>query len=299
MNNLFAISRKGNSNNGYIIWSQEQINYITQEYNIHHSTPTIAKQFGVSTEAIRTVLRKAGVKILNISELQQLSFPRNSSFFHEINTPQKAYWLGFLYADGYVAKDNAIRLNLKKDDEDHLNKFMKAIEYTNGRVKYSQKKVEEKIYELAYCQIKDATMASDLADKGCINKKSLILTFPSKDKLPEHLYSHFIRGYFDGDGCLTWSISGKNKRRNYKINFVGTEALLNEIKRILGKEKLALEHHDNYCVLNISGNKQVFTILNFLYKDSYDDIYLTRKKQKYDDFLSWSIGSEPINIGCK
>lgn len=299
MNNLFVISRKGNKDNGYIIWSQDQINYITQEYNNHHSAPTIAKQFGVSTEAIRTVLRKAGVKILSISELQQLSHPRDSLFFEKIDTPQKAYWLGFLYADGYVSKDNAIRINLKKDDEEHLNKFMKAIEYVNGKIKYSQKRAEGKVYEQAYCQIKDAVMASDLADKGCVNKKSLVLTFPSEDKLPKPLYSHFIRGYFDGDGCLTWSISGKNKRRNYKVNFVGTEAMLNKIRDVLKKDKLALERHENYYVLNVCGNKQVKTVLEFLYKDATDDICLTRKRQKYEDFLLWSIGSEPINIGCE
>lgn len=299
MNNLFAISRKGNSNNGYIIWSQDQIDYIIQEYDIHHSIPTIAKQFNVSAAAIRAVLRKANIKILSISELQQLSFPRNSSFFSKIDTPQKAYWLGFLYADGYISKDNAIRINLKKDDEGHLKKFIEAIEYTNGKIKYSKKKVEEKIYEQAYCQIKDKKMALDLADKGCVNNKSFVLTFPPEDKLPKELYAHFIRGYFDGDGCLTWSVSGKNRSRNYKINFVGTEVFLNKVKEVLKKENLALEHHNNYCVLNISGNRQVFSILNFLYKDSYDDICLTRKRQKYYDFLSWSIGGEPINIGCE
>ena len=146
MNNLFAISRKSDSFNGYIIWTQDQIDYITTEYQKYHSVPTIAKQFGVSAQAIRTVLRKAGVEVLSLQQLKQLEYPRNSNFFELIDTPTKAYWLGFLYADGYIAKDNTIRINLKKDDEQHLKKFMQAIEYTNGKIKYSTKKVDNKIY---------------------------------------------------------------------------------------------------------------------------------------------------------
>lgn len=298
MDNLFAISRKSDSFNGYIIWTQDQIDYITTEYQKHHSVPTIAKQFGVSPQAIRTVLRKAGVEVLSIQQLKHLEYPRNSNFFEVIDTPTKAYWLGFLYADGYIAKDNTIRINLKKDDEEHLLKFMKAIEYTNGKIKYSTKKDGEKIYHQAYFSIRDSKMKQDLADKGCVNNKSLIITFPY-DKVPSSLYSHFIRGFFDGDGCLTWSISGKAKSRNYRVNFTGTESILNSIKEILGKPKLALEHKGNYCVLNINGNKQLKTILAYIYQDATEDIYLTRKKQKYDEFLLQSIGGEPINIGCE
>lgn len=298
MNNLFAISRKSDSFNGYIIWTEDQINYITTEYQKHHSVPTIAKQFGVSAQAIRTVLRKAGVEVLSLQQLKQLEFPRNSNFFETIDTPAKAYWLGFLYADGYISKENTIRINLKKDDEQHLNKFMQAIEYTNGKIKYSTKTVDDKAYYQAYVGIRDSKMKKDLADKGCVNNKSLIITFPY-DKMPTSLYSHFIRGYFDGDGCLTWSISGKAKSRNYKINFTGTESMLNSIKEILGKSNLALEYKKNYYVLNINGNKQLKNILAYIYQDATEDIYLTRKKQKYDEFLLQSFGGEPINIGCE
>lgn len=298
MNNLFSIRRKNDSFNGVIIWSQEQIDYIIQEYNKNHSTTKIAKQFGVSTETIRNVLRKNHVHILSLAELNVLDFPRNSNFFENIDNPEKAYWLGFLYADGYISKTNEIRINLKKEDEEHLIKFCNAIKATKTTVKYSQKRTEGKIYHQAYIGIRDIKMVKDLADKGCINNKSLVLTFP-EDKVPENLYSHFIRGYMDGDGSIHYTQSGKAKTPNYRLSFIGTKDMLNHIKHILNKDNLCLEKKSLYYNLQISGNKQLESIFAYIYKDSCPEIELTRKRQIYNNFLLQRFGGEPINIGCE
>lgn len=55
-----------------------------------------------------------------------------------------------------------------------------------------------------YCRLvhDSRELALDLKNKGCYQGKSLTLTFPSKDIVPEHLIRHFIRGYFDGDGSV-------------------------------------------------------------------------------------------------
>lgn len=299
MNNLFSIRRKNDAVNGRIIWSQDQIDYIIQDYNNFHSTTRIASQFNVSRETIRGLLRKQKVHVLTLSELKILDFPRNSDFFEVIDTPQKAYWLGFLYADGYISTKNEIRINLKKEDEEHLRKFLRAIQATNHTIKYSIKKDGNKIYEQAYCSIRDTKMVRDLADKGCINKKSLVLSFPTTDKLPISLYSHFIRGYFDGDGSINWTQCGRAKTPNYRISFVGTKDILIHIRDILRKNNLSLENKGNYYCLSICGNKQLERILAYLYKDSMNEIELNRKRIIYDNFLLQRIGGEPINIGCK
>jgi hypothetical protein len=298
LDNFFAICRKNDNKNGQIIWSQDQIDFIVREYNLCHSTTKIAKKFNVSSGTIRNLLRKQKIEVLTLSELQKVKFPRNSSFFEKIDTPQKAYWLGFLYADGYISKENAIRISLKKEDEEHLKNFLSAISYTNGTIKYSQKRNNNKIFYQSYISLRDNKMKQDLERNGCFNNKSLVLKFPYKE-VPESLYSHFIRGYFDGDGCLTYSQSGKNKRPNYKLSFIGTEDFLNGIKKVLKKENLSLQQKGNYFVLDISGNKQLVNILKYLYKDSFENIYLSRKKEKYDNFLLKSIGGELVNTRCE
>lgn len=287
MNNLFSISRRNDTKGGSIIWTESQIAYIINEYNSTHSTVTIAKKFGTNPQMIRNVLRKNRVTILSLSELGMLEYPRNSNYFEKIDTPAKAYWLGFLYADGYIGKgkDKRVRITLKKDDEQHLNKFLQAIEATNTLVKYSQKKDGEKVFEQAYCCLRDSKLVEDLNNAGCTNRKSYTLTFPNGDILPEHLQSHFIRGYFDGDGSLHSTLSGKNKTPRYRITFVGTKSFLESLRHILGKDHIAIENRETYCMFSISGNKQLVSVLEYLYKDSEESIELIRKRQIYNKFL--------------
>ena len=92
MNKLFSITR---NKNGVIIWSEDQIEYIKNDYILNHSTTKIAKEFTTSPQSIRKILRENNIKIFSLSEINQLGYPRNSNFFSIINTPEKAYWLGF------------------------------------------------------------------------------------------------------------------------------------------------------------------------------------------------------------
>lgn len=52
-------------------------------------------------------------------------------------------------------------------------------------------------------------MCKDISTLGAIKNKSLTLTFPSDDIVPKKFKRDFIRGYFDGDGCI-WN--GKRKK---------------------------------------------------------------------------------------
>lgn len=270
---------------GRIIWSQEQIDYITNNYNNYHSTPTIAKFFGVNRETIRTVLRKQGVKILSLHELQLIKNPRNSNYFEDIDSPAKAYWLGFLYADGNISR-NVINITLSIKDKKHLEKFQKAISANNTTIHELEVNNYGKIYKTARFWIGDKKMAQDLCDKGCVPNKSLILDFPY-NSVPENLYSHFIRGYMDGDGCIGWNPSYKGKHEAFRLSIIGTKNFLSAIKKILCKENIVLSSKGQNFEFHIGGNKQLIPILNYIYKDSYDEIELTRKREKYNEFLNF------------
>lgn len=298
MNNLFSITRKNDNPSGRIIWSEDQIAFIIKEYNNHHSTTKIADMFKTSPETIRNVLRKNGQKVLSIEELKKIDYPRNSNYFQTIDSPDKAYWLGFLYADGYIGKGSEIRINLSSKDEEHLNKFLSAIEASNNKIHHSEKTISSKVFSQSYISLRDKKMCEDLKDKGCVNKKSFILTFPT-EKVPENLYSHFIRGYFDGDGSIHFTQCGQAKKPNYRISFCGTKDMLEHIRAILGKDKLSLEKRENIYSLSINGNKQLEKILSFIYEGSYDEIELTRKRQIYNNFLLQRFGGEPTNVGCE
>lgn len=101
-------------------------------------------------------------------------FP-NRYIFKSIDNEFKAYWLGFLYADGSVGStDYRVELTLAEKDYNHLVKFKDFIGLDN-KISYRPK---TKAYR--YC-FKDKIFKSILIDKGCVPNKSLILTFPTEN----------------------------------------------------------------------------------------------------------------------
>lgn len=302
MENLFPVLRKGGTSNGSgsrIIWSKEQITYVVEHYSQHHNVKQLAQICGVSQDAMRRLLKKQKITIKSTQEKWKEIYPKNSMYFNKIDSCDKAYWLGFLYADGCNnTKTHNIRINLQKTDEKHLQKFLSAIGATNTKIKYQKKKVGEKEFDIAYISFVDKQMSEDLAKQGCIPKKSLKLVFPTEEIVPSKYIYHFIRGYFDGDGSIYYSHKKNTSLLYFHLNILGTKDFLEEIKKIFKKEHLALECKNTHYVLHFCGNKQVFGIMNKLYENSNENIELTRKKDKFNILLLQRIGGEPRNLGC-
>src|SRR5690606_24292057 len=97
------------------------------------SSLNISKKFNVSSPTIQKLLRKEGI-IRRVGE-SNLKYAQDNDFFKNIDTEEKAYWLGFLYADGYITQNNQLRINLSIEDENHLLKFYNSIN-SNRSIKY-------------------------------------------------------------------------------------------------------------------------------------------------------------------
>lgn len=222
----------------------------------------------------------------------------NYHFFNEINTEEKAYWLGFLYADGNVSfSRNAVSLRLCEKDKTHLEKFRQAIDSTSIPISpYVRTNFVIKGYfydkNISYnISVNSVDMVKDLCNKGCIPRKSLILKFPTTEQVPSLLVNHFIRGYMDGDGHITKSKHKLWDRLNYSVGFCGTYLFLSRLLEIIKtncgddiKLNVLKEKNRNLYTLKFGGNKKVGKILSFLYKDS--NIFLDRKYQIYQNFLT-------------
>ena len=124
----------------------------------------------------------------------------NEDYFNKIDSEDKAYFLGLLYADGYnytAGKNKHFSLSLV--DTDVLILFKKAI---NSKHSIYKIKLQNERYTQQYrLQINSKKLCERLTQLGCIQNKGKVLTFPSNDNLPQELIPHFIRGYFDG--CLS------------------------------------------------------------------------------------------------
>lgn len=185
-----------------------------------------------------------------------------------------------MYADGCVhSNNNEISITLK--DKEHLEKFQQALECFNHHIGVTKDNRFSKESIIYHISLKDKQLHDDLIKWGCIPQKSLKL-----DTLPlinDNLVSHFIRGYFDGDGSLHYVKATKS----FRVSFTGTEKFLNNIKKVLNKDNLKLILQENKIPqLQIMGNKQVKDVLNYLYKDSCELNRLNRKYKIYkDNFL--------------
>lgn len=274
MNN-FTIVR--NPKSGTIAWSEDQMKYIISEYKKGKTLSALGREFGVSYATIRNLLKRKGIK----TEGSKHNFPRDEFYFNNIDSKEKAYWLGFLYADGYVhSNSNEISITLK--DRDHLEKFRKAIK-SNNKIGESIDRRFSSLPKIYHFSIRDKQLKSDLIKWGCVPNKSLTLT--KIPNIPRDFVSHFIRGYFDGDGSLHWL----NGTKNFRISFVGTAPFLKDIQKELGLSlSLGQQKGNQSKYFQVAGRKQVPMILDYIYKDSDEDIRLTRKYKNYLDCLTWA-----------
>lgn len=215
-------------------------------------------------------------------EISNRRYNLNINYFNEINTKDKAYFLGLLYADGYNNFDKGtVSISLQKKDGDLLELFNKYINHNKPLYEVEYKN----IFPQLRIEFGSKKLSSDLNKLGCVQKKSLILKFPTIEQVPEHLQRHFIRGYFDGDGCI---VNSKNK---LTWNIVSTKSFCQDVQKILVNDlnlnftklsKKTSELSNNFIYsLIYGGRKQVAKIYNWLYEDC-DDLYLKRKKDKYD-----------------
>lgn len=124
----------------------------------------------------------------------------------------------------------------------------------------------------------------DLIKLGCKKQKSLILTFPTQQEVPDDLLRHFIRGYFDGDGSI--SSSQKGTYTDYHLNIVGTENFILNLFLKMGTKGSCFpdKRKTNSWYLGIGGNQQLKEIYHFLYDGA--TVFLERKYNKFKEIFN-------------
>lgn len=281
-------------------YTEEQKQDIIKLYMSGKSSLEIASKYNKKPSAICALLKRLDVELRSNKQNSKKYNIANESFFEAIDTEEKAYWLGFMYADGYVlTKDNTIGLSLSKNDYDHLEKFKKAIGSTHPIKVYRGNGYTNNDY--CRLMLRSDKLKNDLISNGCIENKTSLIKFPNS--IPKSLIHHFIRGYFDGDGCLTTYYNKANNSNVVAIKILGTENFLLSIndwcEDCLGyRVKSLYKRKKDSLVFNleIQGKKRAIPFLELIYKDA--TIYLDRKKEKYDSLINTTIVEPNGNIGC-
>ena len=256
---------------------QEQIEDIFEKYQNNWSQQKIANFYNVSRPVIKRILETQNKNITIRNKTSKYKYQQD--IFEKINTTEKAYWLGFLAADGcnYQRKYNAsIILNIHEKDIEHLEKF-KQFCNTDTKIKtyigcagFSNQTPMCKIV------LNSKKMSNDLIEKGIVPNKSLILQPPN---ILKEFYKPFILGYFDGDG----SISKTSQSNNYTISIQGTKEMLNWISEELNwnvkLEKRNVNTTDNSYYIRCGGTNKPYQILKQLYDSC--NVHLNRKYEIY------------------
>lgn len=226
----------------------------------------------------------------------------NDGYFRKIDSERKAYFLGFIYADGcncqykdYKTKNHNLRyrftIALKDSDIDILKELNKDLTDSSKPILFRQpQKTSYKdriIYSSRQCKIDicDKTLCFDLHFQGVNFGKRKT----GKMKIPvinKELLRHFIRGYMDGDGCIILRKDKIKKTLQSRIIITGSVGFLLEIQKSIIKNLninvSVVNKTDNiWGQLVINGNLQVIEFLDWIYKDS--NIFLKRKHDIYQN----------------
>lgn len=265
---------------------------IQSAINIKKAADEFIEQGGYPLVKVTEIAKKYKVAPIALTSFIETYFPQiptcgkpsfNEHIFDTIDTEEKAYWLGFIFADGTISSSPLrqdaktqyqFELGLSSKDVDHLKKFAKFIDYKKD-IFCDDIRCRLSVYSKHFWNI--------LNCNGCTPNKSLTLTFPKKELFSnDELIIHFIRGYVDGDGCLTYT---NKEHTNPSINILGTTNFLENIKNYLNISiNLSILHPEKQSItkyFNITG-EQAFKISYLLYNNS--TIYLNRKYNKFLEY---------------
>ncbi len=262
-------------------------------YSSGLSTVEIGKLLNASYTTVNTAVKAQGLKIRTNSENNRI-YTLNENYFENIDSSDKAYFLGLLYADGSVSQfKNSCILSLTEIKPTIFEVFKRYLEcdkplYLKGSKLQKDGYVSKPYYSL---EINSEKLSQDLINQGCHPNKTIILDFPNEKMVPKKLLWHFLRGFFDGDGCI--GLYG----RNIRLNITGTKSMLYSIKNFLiefdifcnvGKYK-----NKNAYQLQ-ANNKNALKFFRLIYEDC-NELKLERKYKKYQEVEEF-IQSIKINV---
>ncbi len=253
---------------------------IIKLYNGGKSSLEIGKILNFSKCSILKCLERNGIKRRPLSEAKRKS-NFNRTYFKVIDSEDKAYFLGLLYADGCnQEKRGVISIALQEEDVLILEKLKKYLEW-DGEIRinncnhkrFPHRKILREIL------ITNKEFSNDLANLGCISNKSYNLKWPLHVK--DKYISHFLRGYFDGDGSIS-----KPETKIPKITIASTLEFCNSFNDYVERQleiNVQVFKYEKYTnntgIIEISGRRQICLFLDWIYKDA--TVFLERKFLRY------------------
>lgn len=233
----------------------------------------LSQKYHCRTEAIKNVLNQYNIKIKKRGQSKNRSIKED--FFDQIDTEEKAYFLGLLFTDGNVQPDKSgkrspqIRIQLKMSDINILQE-LRTILNIQSKIFYDKRKNKES----AVLSFRNQHMAESLSKYGIIqNKTYLTKHLP---EIPKQFRKDFLRGLLDGDGSIYQERSGR-----FIIDFCSYhESICQDFKNLCNcflttQNTSGIANYSSAYHIRFSRQSTVKQLATVLYKDS--KISLARK----------------------
>lgn len=270
--------------------------------------------FNDKAKCDRTIANILTKNNINLRPFGSENKVNNYTFFDTIDTEEKAYWLGFIYADGNIRIDKSnthlLQIEIEQSDSYILDLLIDSLQYKSKIKNYERETVEylpknlnyfkrenrfegyNKIYKGCSLQVSNEHLYHSLIRHGVIENKTLQMNLPTT--VPKELLNHFIRGYFDGDGSFSNGFIHNGKYEYAKLVFYGQHNLLEYIKESLkslnlSDNKIFDKKKEKVSMLSYGSKNDLALLYKYLYENA--TIYLTRKKEKISSY----VGSEVTN----
>ena len=264
-----------------ISFTDEQKEFIVYNYTVlKRGVNAIGRDVGIAGITIQRYLKKWGVKVRNRQEaIKECRAHNVNDDYFKVQSHNMAYILGFLASDGGVSKSsNHFSIDIQRADEEILYKIKDELSY-EGPIEHYTNNSGHEYSRLRVCSY---TIKQDLAHYGIIPHKTFTLVPPTF--LDERYFISYIRGYFDGDGCIctdykkykyNWYICGARKE---VIEWM-RQVLLNKYGIItsLSTSTKTLSQGDHFYSMQVYKKETILKLFEILYVPN--SIYMERKYQ--------------------
>jgi len=280
---------------------------ILNEYMQGISAAAITKKYKIQYNTIKKIVESNGNKMRSQSQANS-RYTFNHDFFENIDSEQKAYYLGLILTDGYVGEKDIV-IELKSIDRHIIESFVTTISGTNKIHEIIRKSnsFSKKGCITSRLNFRSEKMVNDLGKLGIKKGKTFNINIP---KLPDYLERHFWRGVLDGDGyvsCLNRKYKYTTSKGEKKISYnkyleVGICGHINTVtafseflkKNNIKGSKIFPDH--SIFSIRLKNATEANKFLNFIYTNSNPILYLQRKYSKYNEFLEYKKTINKNNI---
>ncbi|HPX44804.1 MAG TPA: LAGLIDADG family homing endonuclease [Bacteroidales bacterium] len=257
-------------------YSLKDIKIFADYYKNNHTLLETAKYFNINYKTMINSFIRLGYYKPTRKQLNRKYTILHEDYFSKIDSHEKAYFLGLLMSDGYIATDTYSKImgiTLQLQDE-YILEYLKQAINPNSKLHYYKNSVKFRINSTKiYNDLKTLNFSESKSNKE--------FHIPNINK---EFYNSFIAGYFDGDGCITLKKSGYTVCSiisNSKLILEDIQKILtdNNILTTLRIDRPAKNNRQALYILAINRLKEQKKFGEFIYKNT--PIYLIRKKEKF------------------